>query len=136
MTKDEINKVLEGWEHAYIHVDLGPAYGKPSFLMFAGLFVWATDDGIAWETPEALSDIPLHSGHMQRGTWRRAGDNEFVVDVTGPGPDMNQTIHVYNWAGMQEGDLYEDLMAAHKGRTKQDLARERRKREPGKALAP
>jgi hypothetical protein len=45
-------------------------------------------------------------------------------------PGDSQIIQVYNWINTEEGDLYDDLMAAHKGRSKQDLIKERKKLEP------
>jgi hypothetical protein len=130
MTPDEINKVLEDWEQAYIRVILGPDHDRAPFW-FAGLFVWALPDGIAWETPEVFGDIPSHSGHRQPGTWRRISPNVFEVTVpTKNPPGDSHTIQVYNWATMQDGRKYEDLVAARKGRTKRDLIRERKKLQP------
>jgi hypothetical protein len=90
MTADEINKILEGWEHAYIRVILGRDYDRPPFW-FAGLFVWTLPDGIAWETPEAFGEMPLHSGHMQEGTWRRISSNAFEVTVPTENPPATAT---------------------------------------------
>jgi hypothetical protein len=75
--------------------------------------------------------MPLHSGHMQEGTWRRLHKDLFEVTVpTEDPPGDSHTIQVYNWATVDEGTLYEDLVAARKGRTKADLIRERNKLQP------
>jgi hypothetical protein len=131
MTDAEINEILQGWEHAYVRVMLGPDWGQPAPFWFAGLFVWAIPGGIAWETPEVFGVMPLHSGHMQPGTWRRISPNALEINVPGDNPPGDsQTIQVYNWATRDDGTLYEDLIAVRKGRTKQDLIRERKKLEP------